>query len=115
MVVLELILGNVKIISASMYFDINREIEIDLLKIEAMLLHAKGAGVLIEADTNSRSVSWHDTLTNRRGRFLEEFLMNKQIHILHEESEYTTFRSRRDANNIDITAISNQLLNTVVE
>jgi hypothetical protein len=113
MVVLELILGNVKIILASMYFDVNREIESDLLKIEAMLLHAKGAGVLIAVDSNSRSVSWHDTLTNKRGRFLEEFLMSKQIHILKEKSEYATFRSRRGASNIDITAISNQL--TLVE
>jgi hypothetical protein len=82
MVVLELILGNVKIILASVYFDINLEIEIDLLKIEPMLLHAKGAGVLIAADSNSRSVSWHDTLTNRRGTILEGFPMSKQIYIL---------------------------------
>jgi len=41
MVVLEVIIGNVKIILASLYFGTNREIEIDLLKIEAILLHAK--------------------------------------------------------------------------
>jgi len=115
MVVLEVIIGNVKIILASMYFDINPEIEIDLLKIEAILLHAKGAGVLTAADSNSRSVSWHDTLTNRRGRIPKEFLMSKQIHILNKESDYTNVRSRRGARNIDITIISNQLLNTVVE
>jgi len=39
-VVLEVIIGDVKIILACMYFDINREIEIDLVKIEAILLHA---------------------------------------------------------------------------
>jgi hypothetical protein len=115
MVVLRLILGNVKIILASVYFDINREIEIHLLKIEAILLHAKGACVLIAADSNSRSVSWHDTLTNKTGRILEEILMSKQINILNEESKYTTFRSRRGDSNIDINAINNQLLNTVVE
>jgi hypothetical protein len=80
-----------------------------------MLLHAKGAGVLIAADSNSRSVSWHDTLTNRRGRILEEFFVSKQIHTLNEESKYANFRNCCGANNIDITAISNQLLNTVVE
>jgi hypothetical protein len=61
MVDLEVIIGNVKIIFASMYFDINREIENDLLKIEAIILRAKGAGVLRVADSNPRSVSWHDT------------------------------------------------------
>jgi len=41
--------------------------------------------------------------------------MSKRLHILNEESDYTTFRSRRGTSNIDITFISNQLLNTVVE
>jgi len=103
MVVLEVIIGNVKIILAGM------------LKIEAILLYAKGAGVLIAADSNSRSVSWHNTLTNRRGRIPKEFLMSKQIHILNKESDYTNFWSHRGTRNIDITVISNQLLNTVVE
>jgi len=40
--------------------------------------------------------------------------MSKQLHIL-EESDYTTFRSHRGTSNIDITVISNQLLNTVVK
>jgi len=31
------------------------------------------------------------------------------MHILNEESDYTTFRSRRGTSNIDITVISNQL------
>jgi len=93
-VVLEVITDNVKTILASMYLHISRQIEIDLLKIEAIILHAKGASVLIAMYRNSKSTSWHDTLTNRRGRILEEFLMIKRLHILNEESEYTTLWSR---------------------
>jgi hypothetical protein len=114
-VVLEVIIGKVKIILASMYFYISQQIEIDLLKIEAIIQHAKGAGVLIAMDSNSRSTSWHDTLTKTRGRILEEHLMSKQLYIMKEDSGYTTFRSRRRARNIDLTVISNQLLRTVVE
>jgi hypothetical protein len=80
-----------------------------------MLLHAKIAGFLTAADSKYGRVSWHDTLTNRRGNILEEFLMSKQIHILKEESDCTTFRIRRGASNIDITVINNQLLNIVEE
>jgi alkylated DNA nucleotide flippase Atl1 len=112
---LEVIIGDVKIILACIYFDINREIKIELVKIEAILLHAKWVGVLMAVYSNSKSVSWNDTLTNGRGRILEEFLMSKQLHILKEESVYTTFRSRRGTSNIDTTVISNQLLNRVVE
>jgi hypothetical protein len=60
-VVLEVIIDNVKIILASMYLDISQQREIDLLKIEAIIQNAKGAGVLIAVDSNSRSTSWHDT------------------------------------------------------
>ena len=75
-VVLEIMVDNTRIIIASMYFDINRPIEFDMQKIEATLEHATGAGVIIAMDSNSRSTSWHDVLTNRRGKILEEFLMS---------------------------------------
>ena len=67
-VVLEVITDNIKTILASIYFDIRRKIEIDPLKIEAIILHANGASVLIAMDRNSKFTSWHDTLTKRRGR-----------------------------------------------
>jgi hypothetical protein len=58
-VVLEVIINNVKIILASMNFDISQQIEMDLLKIEAIIQRTKGADVLIAMDSNSRSTSWH--------------------------------------------------------
>jgi len=66
-------------------------------------------------DSNSRSTSWHDTLTNTRGRILEEFLISKHLHIMNDESTLTTFRSSRGYNNIDLTVISKQLLTAVEE
>jgi len=86
------------------------------VKIEAITQHAKGAAVLIAMDSNSRSTSWDDTLTSTRRRILEDFLTRKnQFFIMNEESDYTTFRSRRGTNNIDLTVVSDQLLRTVVE
>jgi len=82
---------------------------------EAILQHAKEAGVLIAMDSNSRSTSWHNTLTNRRGRILEEFLISKQLHVTNKESDSTTSQSCRSTSNIDITVNSTQLLSTVVE
>ena len=97
-----------------MFFDIRQRIETDLLKIETITQHAKGAGVPIAMDSNSRSTSWHDALTNTGGRILEEFLISKQLYIMNEESDYTNFRSRRGTRNIYLTVISDQLLRTVV-
>jgi len=96
-----------------MYFDINRQTNIDLMKLEAIIQHANDAGLLIVMDSNSRSTSWRDLLTNRRGRTLEEYLMIKQIHLMNEESHLTTFRNSRGTGNIELTIINNQLLNAV--
>jgi len=65
-------------------------------------------------DRNSKYTSWHNTLTNTKGRILEEFLMIKRLHKLNEESDCTTFRSRWGTSNIDITVTSNQLLSKVL-
>jgi len=54
---------NAKISIASMYFDINQQITDDVLKIEAILQHAKYAGIILATDSNSRSTAWHDTQT----------------------------------------------------
>ena len=87
----------------------------DLSKIEAVLQHANGVGVLLAIDTNARSASWHDSTTNARARTLDEYLMSKQLYILNEESLNTTFRNRRGVSNIDLTIITNQLLRTVTQ
>ena len=41
--------------------------------------------------------------------------MSKQLHIINEESCYTTFRSSRGASNIDLTVTNNQALDIVQE
>jgi len=64
--VVEIIKGSLKIL-VSMYFDRENLIEHDLVKIKAVLRHAKGTGVLIATDSNARSTLWHDRLTNTRG------------------------------------------------
>ena len=50
---------------------------------------------------------------NTRGRILEEFLSINQLHILNEDSDYTTFSSTRGSSNIDLTIVNTQLLRTV--
>jgi len=114
-VILEVITGNKKIIITSMHFDTTRQIDIEMRKIDAIIQHANVAGLLIAMDNNSRSTSWHDLLTNRRGRTLEEHLMSKQMHTINEESHLNTFRSSPGTSNIDLTIINNQLLRTTVQ
>jgi len=64
-------------------------------------------------DSNARSTSWHDMLTKKRGKTLEEFLLSRQLHIANEESCCTTFRTCRGASNIDLTIINNQAIDFI--
>jgi sugar/nucleoside kinase (ribokinase family) len=105
-IVVEIIKGSLKTILVSMYFDRENLIEHASVKIEALLRHAKGTGVPIITDSNARFTLWHDTLTNTRGRVLEEFITSNQLYIMNEECSNTTFRKYMGTSNIDLTIIS---------
>jgi hypothetical protein len=49
----------------------------------------------VAMDSNARSKTWHDVLTNKRGRKLEEFVISNHIHIVNEDSKLTIFQSNR--------------------
>ena len=64
---------NTKFYRISLYFDITEDIEINIRKTEQILNYLKGQGLLIAADSNARSKTWYDTITNQRGKVLEDF------------------------------------------
>jgi hypothetical protein len=111
--VVELRLGRATLVVASMYFDIKRQIEDDLKKMQAVINHAKGTATILAIDSNSRSTSWNDVITNKRGRALEEFITTNQLYIANEESRYTTFQNSRGASNIDLTILNNTAIKLI--
>jgi hypothetical protein len=112
-VFIEVIHENMKFFAASMYFDTEDQIENNFKKLDALIQFAKGGRTLISADSNSRSTTWHDTLTNTRGKKLEEYLASKKLHIVNEESEMSTFHSSRRSSYIDLTITNNSLIKAV--
>lgn len=112
-VVVEILKGSLKIILVNMYFDGICAIETDLAKIDAILRQGKGTGVLIATDSNARSTLWHDTLTNKRGKILEEFLASSHLHVVNEASNITTFGNHMGTSNTDLAIISSQLLGSI--
>jgi hypothetical protein len=93
-----------------MYFDITKEIESELNKVDEIIEFTKGFGLLIAVDSNARATAWHDSQRNKRGKILEEYIISKNLHIMNEESEQTTFQSRRGSSNIDLTIVNNHLI-----
>ena len=92
-VVIEVTHGNKNFIAASIYLDIRKDITEDFNKIKNILQLAKGKGLLVATDSNARSKTWHDVITNKRGRLLEEFVIESRLHIINEKSRLTTFES----------------------
>lgn len=112
-VVVEIHHRDKKFYTTSMYFDIEADISIDIGKIESILEHTKGEGMLISADTNARSKLWFDTTDNDRGRDLEEFLTTSTLHIINENTGIPTFETRRAKSWIDLTITNNTLLKRI--
>jgi len=113
MVVLETKFGNATLLIASMYFHINRPIDYDLQKMQAIIMHANGVGIVFAVDSNARSTSWHAGLTNKRGKAVKEFLISRELYIANEESCRTTFWTRRGYCNIDLTIQNNQAIGLI--
>jgi hypothetical protein len=98
-----------------MYLDITNKLDKYIELINEILQLAITSGILITMDSNSRSRTWHDKLTNGRGKELEEFLIAKQLFIINEKSEMKTFQSSRGSSKIDLTISNTKLLKEVQE
>jgi hypothetical protein len=84
-VLVEITQGKWKLIAATMYFDIENQIENNFTKTDEITRYAKGGKLLIAVDTNSRTKTWHDINTNSQGRKFEEFPVNRNLHLINEK------------------------------
>jgi len=98
-----------------MYLDITEKLDKNFKLMNDILQLANTSGILITMDSNSRSRTWHDKLTNVRDRELEEFLITQQLFVIYEESDMKTFQSSRGSSNIDLTISNYELLKEVQE
>jgi hypothetical protein len=76
---------------------------------------AKGGGLLVAIDGNTRSKTWYDVKTNKRGRLLEEFTIGNRMHFINEDSQITTFESSRGNSNVDLTIADNKMVALIKE
>jgi len=98
-----------------MYLEIEEQIEKSFTKLDEIVKFTKGARILIATDSNSRSKTWHDKITNPRGKKLQEYLASRHLHIVNEENDRNTFHNRRGSSNIDLTITNDNLIEDVHE
>jgi len=107
--------GNKNFIAVSIYLEIGIDITEDLNKIKNILQFSKGKGLLVTIDSNATSKTWHDVRANKRGRLLEEFVIENRLHITNEESRLTTFESNKGNSNVDFTLTDTKMVTLVKE
>ena len=78
-----------------------------------MLDFTKGNGLIIAIDSKARSAAWHDFKTKKRGKTMEQFIVSKNVYIVSEESDRTTFHNARGKSNMDLTVVNTQILQAV--
>ena len=100
---------NLKFYGASVYFDIEVEIERYIGKVEQIIELAKGKGLILAIDSNARNKLWHDINTNQRGKTLEDFLITSDLHLMNEATSIPTFENIRGRSWIDLTLCNNIL------
>jgi len=86
------------------------ETEEDIGQLEKVMDYTRGNGLIIAADSNARSKMWHDTITNQRGKILEEFLICNDLYVMNEATETPTFQSNRGSSCIELTIANSRLV-----
>jgi hypothetical protein len=105
--VAEISYRDTKFYGVSLYCDITEDIDINIRKTEQILNYLKGQGLLIAVDSNASSKTWNDTITNQRGRVLEEFLTIYNLHIISDGSE-TIYETSIASIYVDLTIVNNR-------
>jgi len=93
--------------------DITEELDKSIEQINDILQLTNTRGILITMESISSSRTWNNKLTNIRGKNLEEFLISKQLFVMNEDSEMTTFQITRGSSKKDLTVNNSKLLKVV--
>ena len=70
---------------------------------------------LVGCDANAHSPMWCSTTRDRRGREIEDFVIEQGLGVANRPSEFTTFDGARGATNIDVVLAGGELAERVAE
>jgi type II secretory pathway component PulM len=91
-----LTIGAYLVIVISAYFQFSEPTERGVERLQKVLdeLNIRDAkDIVISADVNARSASWHDVKTDRRGEIVDEFVTTNGLEIINRGDQPHTFES----------------------
>ena len=98
-IVTEIRYKGTKLFATSLYLPRDRDLE----TMEKITQLSRGDGLILAIDSNARSRLWFDKRSNKRGRAIEELIIDRDLIIINEESDTPTFKTSRGHICIDLT------------
>ncbi|KAJ8875841.1 hypothetical protein PR048_023742, partial [Dryococelus australis] len=96
-------------ISAS--FASSLDIHTDIIKLQYTLDKLKGKNIMLGIDTNAKSKLWYSTTEDKRVEHMETFIGRNYFYILNEQTYLKTYDSIHGKSNIDLTLVTNGIIN----
>ena len=112
-IVTEIRYKGTKLFATSLYLPRDREIGRDLETMEEITQLSRGNGLILAIDSNARSRLWFDKRSNKRGRAIEELIIDRDLIIINEESDTPTFEISRGHSCIGLTICNKTLAQNI--
>jgi hypothetical protein len=112
-ILLEISYKSLSFYGASLYFEIDPDIERDIGKVEEIIELTKGKGLILSINSKSRSKLWHDKYTNQRGEISMDFIITSDLVITNEATGIQTFETTRGHSWIYLTLCNNRMTQNI--
>lgn len=97
----------------NIYCQFSMPIESFLTNVEKILNELNGNKVIVLMDSNTTFQLWFSNEINERRKIIEEFLLSKNLFVVNEPNNSSTFVSVHGQSNIDITLVSESMLASI--
>lgn len=69
--------------------------------------------LILAADVNAHSATWFNLTTDRKGEMVDRFIEQNDLHVINVLTDTPTYRGPRYSSNVDITACSRSLVDSL--
>lgn len=94
----------------NVYCQFSLQIELFLNDLENIISKIKPNKIIITMDANAKSDLWFSEELDDRGRAVEDFLITNRLYVINENNELPTYESISGQSNIDLTLVSENMM-----
>jgi hypothetical protein len=100
-----------ELIFVSAYFSPNNDLNEELNNLQKLVDISTNKSIIISMDSNSHSQVWYDLNDDQRGEVLLDFMDRNNFILMNNNEDIPTFDNIRTKSSIDLTLVSEDLMN----